>query len=162
MSWTLPKYEYKNVSKKTARMVEQEYMDFMLGRAKSPEEREDDDGLYINNDSFRWDAKNKCWQREVEIKEPPPKYLIFSAYGSFTLPNGHNFVVFRIPGSGVNWHKQILPGIQGVIKKLLKTNKKVILNIDPAVTKGDYEKVWESKKYYRFDFKKDRFVRKLK
>lgn len=173
--------EYKNISSKTAKMVEEEYIDFIQEKIPvssgtqikfgawpksinvnlNPETRENDAGLCINKKCFSWNAIEKKWKREVKVKEPPPKFIDFLTYGAFRYSknkkDGLNAIVIRVPGSGVNWHKEIIPAIRSAIKTLCKIpdhKKCPYFNFD-----GDYKECWKTKIYYRYLYKNGKLIK---
>lgn len=156
MGWKLPETKLVDLSPAKNRSVEKGYMEFMN---LPPEKRTKDTGYVQGNTSYFWDVESQTWKREIEIKPPPPKYTFFIVYGEFSYgPKNLNFYVVRIPGSGTNWHKQIIPELRRISNELTG-KKKSRWNVDSY---DGIEKTWEKSKLplRRFYWRGDRLVEK--
>lgn len=139
MGWTLPETKMIDLSPAKNRAVEKDYMDFRFGKIP-PESRPDGEGFGTDRTSYFWNAELKCWQKEIEIKPPDPKYHTFLVYGEFSYGEKKlNFFLVRIPYKGVNWHKKVVPNLRKISNTLAGKNKSR-WNVD---TYNGIDKTWE-------------------
>jgi len=160
LGWKLPETKLVDLSPAKNRAVEKDFMDFSFGK-KPPETRPDGEGFGTDRTSYFWNAELKCWKKEIEIKPPPPKYHTFLMYGEFSYGETNlNFVLVRIPGKGINWHKQVVPELWKIANNLAG-KKKSFWNLD---TYDEIDKSWEKSDipFKRFYWRGNRLVQKRK
>lgn len=157
----MPEYEYRPVRKATAERLTSEYISFYgICKGEGPDMTQEH-GFCIGNNSYVWDGQK--WMREVRKPDttPKPEHMVFMVYGGFSLPNGLNFFICRIPTKGVNFHKQVVPAIRRCLKSqlgLLKWESCPQWNIDGESAQPGQKTLWEVEKPQRFDFQKGEFV----
>jgi hypothetical protein len=120
-----------------------------------------DFGFCSGKKCFSWNSKEQWWYRKIEIKHPSPKYEIFTMYGEFSYGEERlSFVLIRIPGSKINWHRTVVPELRK-IANLLSGKKKTYWNVDSY---EGIEKTWEKSKLplKRFFWRGDKLVEKRK
>ena len=91
-------------------------------------------------------------------KAKKPEYIVFTVYGNFNTPIDLNVIIVRIPGKGINWHKQVLPGIRKILKPYFGKQQDKHWNVEGDFAQAGNKTLWECEIPQKFDWINGQFI----